>query len=110
MVGLPNMVNYRLGGEIGSPCDTILNVNNSTSISEFLIEIFPNPVFEILNVTVNKTISSEIILYDIVSRKIFQKEFIKSISLNIGQMHRGLYLYEVRSKDGSIKKGKVVKY
>ena len=38
-----------------------------------------------------------------------QKEFINSISINTEQLAKGIYLYEVRNKNGVIKKGKVVK-
>ena len=52
---------------------------------------------------------SEIILYDITSIKILHQKFTNSVSLNTEQLAKGLYLYEVRSKDGLRRKGKVVK-
>jgi parallel beta-helix repeat protein len=73
------------------------------------IMIYPNPLGDELNVSVNENINFEIILYDFTSRKLLQKKFINSITLNTEQLSKGLYLYEVRSKDGSYKKGKVVK-
>jgi hypothetical protein len=62
-----------------------------------------------LNVKTNNNEPLEIFLYDIASRKILKQKFINSISLNTEQLAKGIYLYEVRNKDGSCKKGKVVK-
>ena len=73
------------------------------------ISIFPNPVTDKLNVTVNNNEVSEIILYDIALRELLQEKFTNSISLNTEPLAKGLYIYEVRNKNGLCKKGKVVK-
>ena len=43
LVSLPNMVNYRLGADEGSPCDTLTSIDNLTE-HDFKFKIFPNPV------------------------------------------------------------------
>jgi hypothetical protein len=73
------------------------------------VYIYPNPVFDKLNVTLNNNELSEIILCDIASRKVFYQSFTNSTSINTEQLSKGIYLYEVRNKNGVIKKGKVVK-
>jgi len=40
---LPNHINYWLGADVGSSCDTILT-NNESEIENFNLQIFPNPV------------------------------------------------------------------
>lgn len=72
-------------------------------------KIFPNPFLDRLNITASSNTLSEITLYDIASRKLIQQKFINSLSLNTEQLAKGIYIYEVRSKDGLCKKGKVVK-
>ncbi len=62
-----------------------------------------------LNIKINNNEQSEIILYDILSRKLLQQKFTNFISLTTGQLAKGMYLYEVRNKNGVIKKGKVIK-
>ena len=47
--------------------------------------------------------------HDIASRKLLQQKFTNAVSLNTEQLAKGVYLYEVRNKNGVIKKGKVVK-
>jgi len=71
--------------------------------------LFPNPVTNELNIITNTTVLSEIILYDITSIKLLQQEFINSASLNTEHLIKGIYLYEVRNKNGVIKRGKIVK-
>ena len=56
-----------------------------------------------------KDIMVDIILYDIASRKVLQQQFYKSVSLSTEQLAKGIYLYEVRDRNGLYKKGKVVK-
>jgi hypothetical protein len=71
--------------------------------------IFPNPVNDILTITVNNNDLSEIILYDMSSRKLLKQKFTYSTSINTEQLAKGIYIYEVRNKNGVIKKGKIVK-
>jgi len=52
---------------------------------------------------------SEILLYDISSMMLLRKEFIKSLSLNTEQLAKGIYIYEVRDRNGLSKNGKIVK-
>ncbi len=78
------------------------------------ISIYPNPATNELNIETSNDEVSEIILYDITSRKLLQKEFIKTINLNISKFAKGIYIYEVRNNSDSyrsrfIKKGKFVK-
>jgi hypothetical protein len=71
--------------------------------------IYPNPVTDKLNITLTTNESSQIILYDIASRKLLQQSFINSVSLNTTQLEKGIYFYEVRSGNKIIRNGKVVK-
>jgi hypothetical protein len=73
------------------------------------INISPNPFSNELNFIINNKEDSEIILYDITSRKLLQQQFTNSVTLNTSQLANGIYIYEVRNKNGMIKKGKVVK-
>ena len=82
---------------------------NDTSVLQRMITISPNPFTNELNVKANNNHLSEIILYDIASRKLLQEKFTNSVSINTEQLATGLYLYEVRDKNGLCKKGKVVK-
>ncbi|MEP7169801.1 MAG: T9SS type A sorting domain-containing protein, partial [Bacteroidota bacterium] len=74
-----------------------------------IVNIYPNPVYNELNIKMDNIELSEIILYDLTSRKLLQQKFTNSVTLNTEQLAKGIYIYEVRNKNGVIKKGKVVK-
>ncbi len=75
--------------------------------SDFIV--YPNPVTDKLNIQLNNDGSSEIILYDLLSRKLLQQTFTNSTTINTEQLAKGMYLYEVRNKNGIIRNGKVIK-
>lgn len=84
----------------------------STDISEKdenSVFIFNNPITDELRITVKNHLPSEIILYDISSRKLFEKTFTNSVSINTEIFTKGIYIYEVRNGNGRISKGKVIK-
>lgn len=90
-----------------------VSVTTATAINEndknIFVNIYPSPVRNVLNIQVNNQELSQIIIYDIVSRKLLQQSFVNSTSINTEQFAKGIYLYEVRNKNGMIKKGKLVK-
>ena len=71
--------------------------------------IYPNPFGDKLSFKNSNNELSEIILYDISARKILQQKFTNAVSINTSQLAKGLYLYEVRDKNGLYKQGRVVK-
>lgn len=76
---------------------------------ENVITIYPNPFADNLKVEVNNYEPTEIIFFDITSRKIFQQTFANITIINTEQLAKGMYLYEVRNTNGIIKNGKVIK-
>jgi hypothetical protein len=87
------------------PCSSvdISNYNNSPTI-----KTFPNPATSQLTVSNDDKEPSELIIYDMLSRKLIEQTFTGSVILNIEGLEKGMYIYEVRGKQGSVK-GKVVK-
>jgi len=89
-----------------------LNISSSindglTNAAEFFIS--PTLFNDHINISLNNNKLSEVTLYDISSRKSLQTEFTNSTTINTEQLAKGIYLYEVRSNDSVVKKGKVVK-
>jgi hypothetical protein len=73
------------------------------------IKIIPNPFFDLLNIIAKRNELVEINLFDVTARKIFKQSFTNSTSINTSQLAKGIYFYQVRNKNGVVKKGKVVK-
>lgn len=71
--------------------------------------IYPNPFSDKMNVFINDNKESEIILYDITSRKVLQQTFFNAVTLNTGMLAKGSYYYEVKNKNGITRKGKVIR-
>ena len=73
------------------------------------INIYPNPFADKINITTRTKDLFEFKLYDVMERIIFHQSFVNSTSINASHLSNGIYMYEVRNKNGVIKKGKVVK-
>ena len=71
--------------------------------------VFPNPATTLLTISTTSTQPSQIILYDIASRELMEEKFTGSATLNIGNLAKGVYLYQVRDEKGMLTQGKVVK-
>ena len=103
---------FQQNGQVIYPDTTTIclftGINELTSQLEN-INIYPNPITDKLTITTTNNTPSEIILYDIVSRKLLQQKFTSSVTLNTAQLTKGIYIYEVRGKENVVKKGKVVK-
>ncbi|MEP7167951.1 MAG: T9SS type A sorting domain-containing protein, partial [Bacteroidota bacterium] len=87
-------------------CSSSVGINVVNKIDEIIL--FPNPFSDKLNITANRNGIKEINFFDVTGRKIFNKSFTNSTLINTEQLAKGIYLYEVRNKNGVIKKGKVV--
>jgi hypothetical protein len=73
------------------------------------ITAYPNPVNERLYVSVESNELSEITIYDMTSKKVFEKNFNGSISINTQEFSKGVYFYEIKNKNGTLGVKKLVK-
>jgi len=88
-------------------CNQTVGINAVKNEEDLIL--FPNPFSDKINISLKRNEVVEFTLFDMASRKIFNQSFTNSISINTEQLSKGIYLYEVRNKNGVIKKGKVVK-
>jgi hypothetical protein len=84
-------------------------ITGINEVNENGVNLFPNPFTTQLNITTTNNDQSKIILYDITSKIIIQQKFTGSVSLNTEQLKKGIYLFEIRNKNGIIKKGEIIK-
>jgi len=71
--------------------------------------IYPNPVNEKLRIQIDDNNISEIIIYDIASRKLIELKFYNQITINTESLLKGIYIYELRNNDVIIAKDKIIK-
>jgi len=90
----------------GTPCGTV-GIQEQNENAE--INIYPNPLTDRINFTLKTGETVELYFFDGTSRLILSKSFNNSISISTEQWAKGIYFYELRSKNGVMKKGKVVK-
>jgi hypothetical protein len=85
---------------------TATSVNELSTVNAM---IYPNPFTDKLEFTIENAEPMEVTLFDITARKLLQQSFTKALTLNTTSLSKGIYFYEVRNKNGVMKKGKAVK-
>jgi OOP family OmpA-OmpF porin len=88
-------------------CNSTVGINEIKNNDELIL--FPNPFSDKLTITSKTNQPLEITLFDITSQKLIQQQFTNSTTINTSHLSKGIYIYELRTKNGVIKKGKVVK-
>lgn len=83
-------------------------VNDKSKIPDEAF-ISPNPFGNKINVSQTNNSPSEIIIYDITSRKLINQQFTNTITINTEQLPNGIYVYQLTSGNGLCKNGKLVK-
>ncbi len=92
-----------------------LTVTNETGLSNNIIpEIshYPNPVKDILNISLNDPIDGYYAIYDMQGRKISQKNIQspgKLLSVDLGYLSSGLYAFQLSTKEGILYNFKITK-
>ncbi len=77
------------------------------SIEEFTqnaIKIFPNPVKNILHIDLSNPIATQIEIFDILGKKVFNQNINNSDSINIEVLHSGIYIIKITQNNASVSK------
>ena len=89
-----------------------VDFGNTTSINEMAannFSVYPNPFSDQLTFAETGNSESEIILYDILSKEILKQFFTNKFTVQTNQLGKGIYFYEIRSRNGEVKRGKVMR-
>ena len=111
---LPNHLNYWLGPETGSPCDTILTIKEN-SINDFNLQIVPNPVSnQTLNIfyRLPQYLQGVLELFDLNGKTVYKYPlpmWSTQQSLIIPNLAFGLYAVSLTSGNNRIVKKIVIK-
>jgi hypothetical protein len=88
-----------------------LNCNPTGTSEIFTIPkiLYANPFGNNLEIHIESDELTEIALYDISSRKVLGKTFVKSARLNTEELNKGVYFLVLRNKNGLIHREKLIK-
>lgn len=89
--------------------DSTVSIQEAQLNKDMIVYTYPNPFSGALNIKINSSQPSEIILSDMVSRQVLREKLTNSVSINTEHLSKGVYVYEIRNEQGIIRKGKVVK-
>jgi N-acetylneuraminic acid mutarotase len=82
---------------------------NAERIFSTSVHLYPNPMSEILYVSIQEGIKLEIRVFDITGNTIHRSSFNSKTSINVSDFSKGLLFYTIEGKHGIIKKGKLYK-
>ena len=87
-------------------------INGTTDVSEFSnlsISISPNPFSGFIAISLESNMEIELNLYDNAGKLIIEETFFSSINIPTEKISVGTYLYKLRTKNGIIQTGKLIK-
>lgn len=88
-------------------CDSLQSINKYNIKDK--INVYPNPFSETLNIKIDNSLQYEFLLYDLGSRLCVNYTFTNSMKMYLEPLAKGMYFYELRSPNGNIEYGKVIK-
>jgi hypothetical protein len=74
-----------------------------------MVSIHPNPFAEQVSITLNTDGAAELALFELSGRRLLTTRFQKTLSLDMGMLAQGVYLYRIVLTDGRAVQGKVQK-
>jgi hypothetical protein len=116
-LGFPNFPNYRLGVTATYPCDSTIAFKTLVAIDDVLrekneVKLYPNPTTEVIHLELEKGITGEIVLFNMVGQQIFQQYIYKNekrYEWSLDGVESGIYFYSVVSEGRLVGSGKLVK-
>jgi hypothetical protein len=72
-------------------------------------KVYPNPARDMVHIELSETEGRHRIgLYDLTGRQILQQEFCRHVSLSVGDLSPGVYIYRISGANGSVQSGRLV--
>ncbi len=111
---IPNLPNYRLGAYDGI-CDSVGSyIPSLTNTSRKLVHVWPNPVVDFLNLSVEASITARVDfrVFDLAGKVALSHKNLSlnpSVHLNISELPQGAYYYIITESGKPIKQGKLIK-
>jgi hypothetical protein len=88
-------------------CNPATGIQHAIETSD--VNISPNPFTDELNMLTKNLQEAEVVIFDMTSRILLRKSFSGSVTLETISLSKGIYIYELKVKGKTIKKGKLLK-
>ena len=88
-------------------CDDLGSHEQTLSINDFStskISIYPNPVKSILNIVLGNQETTKIEIFDILGKRVYNKELSNSGSINLQNLKKGVYIIKFVQQNKSVSK------
>jgi hypothetical protein len=102
------VVTDSLGCQGASPNFLVTSINEVDAFSEQII-LSPNPFNTQLSIRSSNVEEKEMILFDITSRELMRFNFTDQKVIDTEKLANGIYLYEIKGKQGGFKSGRIIK-
>ncbi len=79
-------------------------------VNHVAFSITPNPFQNYIEINCAKNLPFEISIYDVTMRNVLQQKCILSTVLNTSILKQGIYFYSIRTQEGYIETGKLIKH
>jgi len=86
-------------------CDRLVGISDPSDL--FHPDVDPNPFSERLTVIAQG--DAEILLYDLLLNEMLRARFSGKMNIDVTFLSKGIYIYELRNKQGRIKSGRLIK-
>ena len=112
-IGMPNVINYRLGALTGSGCDTITAVNNVDADND--IRVYPNPAFNYAMVYYKQyegAGQSNLEIYNVLGQVVYTQPlpmYSGFQRLDISRFAAGMYMVYIKRSNAVVATQKLVK-
>lgn len=105
---VPNYPNFALGALKGSPCDTLKSVTTQDIDNQEIVQIFPNPASDILNISVANNSPATLIIRDISGRVIESITFTAQTTISTANYFNGMIFCEIWQDNQRISTERIV--
>jgi hypothetical protein len=94
-----------VGFSLGSIGQTKSAFDPTGSINYRYIKFYPNPATAVINFDLQKNTESSIslLIFNFMGKKIFELKSVPShLNINLDNFYRGIYIYQLRNKNGQV--------
>ncbi len=84
-------------------------ISGLEEVKKEVFRIYPNPFTNNITIKVTENSDKEVVIFDVLSKEMIRQTFSENITLDLRDLSKGIYYYEIRNELGVMERGKMVK-